>query len=88
MQTIIDHLTWEEAVCIPDKKVDTIVGIFINNYQPTHMCPCFTLSDNETEFKNQLMDNILQQLGIGHMFSVPCHPQSNGNWTFSTNTLN
>ena len=32
-----------------------------------HMCPCLILSDNGIEFKNQLMDNVLQQL-----------PQSNG----------
>ena len=37
----------------------------------------FILSDNGTEFKKELMDNILQQLGIGHNFSAPNHPQSN-----------
>ena len=52
--------------------------ISINNYLPIHMCPHFTLSDNGTELKNQLMDNVLQQLGIDHIFSGPCHPQSNG----------
>ena len=36
------------------------------------------LSDNGTEFKNQLMDNVLQQLGIDHIFFAPHHPQSNG----------
>ena len=24
------------------------------------------------------MDQILKQLGIDHIFSAPCHPQSNG----------
>ena len=33
IQTIIDHLTgWPVAFPIPDKKIDTIVHIFINNY--------------------------------------------------------
>ena len=55
--TIIDHLIGgPEALPIPDKKADTIVCIFINNYLPIHMCLCFILSDNGTEFKNQLMD--------------------------------
>ena len=77
--TIIDHLTgWPEAFPIPDEKADTIVCVFINNYLPIHMCPHFILSDNGTEFKNQLMDNVLQQLGIDHIFSAPYHPQSNG----------
>ena len=76
--TIIDHLTgWPEAFPIPDKKADTVVHGFINNCLPIHMCPCFILSDNGTELKNQLMDYIFQQLGIDHIFSAPYHPQSN-----------
>ena len=77
--TIIDHLTgWPGAFPIPNQKADTIVCVLINNYLPIHMCPCFILSDNGTEFKNQLMDNILQQLGINCIFSSPYQPQSNG----------
>ena len=38
--TIIDHFTeWLEAFPISDKKMDTIVHIFINNYTLVHMCP-------------------------------------------------
>ena len=42
------------------------------------MCPHFILSDNGTEFENELTDNVLQQLGIDHIYSTPYHPQSNG----------
>ena len=42
------------------------------------MCPQYILSDNGTEFKNSLMDQVLQQLGIDKFFSAPYHPQSNG----------
>ena len=77
--TIIDHLTgWPEAFPIPDKTVDTKVSTFINEYLPVHMCPQYILSDNKMEFKNSLMDQGLQQLGIDRIFSVPYHPQSNG----------
>ena len=63
--TIIDHLTgWPEAFPIPDKSADTIVATLINNYLPVHMCPWYILSDNGTKFKNNLMDQVLQQLGI------------------------
>ena len=87
--TIIDLLMgWPEAFPIPDKKADTIVHIFSNNYLPVHMYPHFILSGNSTEFKNQVMDNIFQQLGIDCIFSVPYHPQIMENWRFSTNTLN
>ena len=42
------------------------------------MCLRYILSDNGTEFKNQLMDKVLQQLQIECIFSIPYHPQSNG----------
>ena len=32
-----------EIFPIPDKKADTIVHVFINNYLPIHMCPHFIL---------------------------------------------
>ena len=77
--TITDHLTGcSVAFTIPDKKADTIVHVFINNYLPIYMCPHFILSDSGTEFKNQLMKNIHKQLANDHIFSVLYHPQSNG----------
>ena len=42
------------------------------------MCPRYILSDNGMEFKNNLMDQVLQQLGIDRIFSALYHPQSNG----------
>ena len=41
------------------------------------MCPRYILSDNGTEFKNQLMDQV-QQLCIDCIVSTPYHPVSNG----------
>ena len=76
--TMIDHLTgWPKAFPIPDKSADTIVSTFINEYLPVHMCPQHILLDNIMEFKNNLMDQVLQQLGIDRIFSAPYHPQSN-----------
>ena len=78
MLTIINHLTrWPEAFPIPDKSANTIVSTFINKYLPVHMCPRYILSDNGTGFKNNLMDQVLKQLGIEQIFSAPYHPQSN-----------
>ena len=77
--TIIEHLTgWPEAFPIPDKSVDTIVSTFINQYLHVHMCPRYILSNNGTEFKNTLMDQVPKQLGIERIFSAPYHPHSNG----------
>ena len=41
------------------------------------MCPRYILLDNAMEFKNHLMDQVLQQLRIDHIFSTPYHPKSN-----------
>ena len=76
---IIDHLMgWQQAFQIPDKLADTTVLTFINQYLPIHMCPRYILSDNGTEFKNNLMDQVLKQLSIERTFSAPYYPQSNG----------
>ena len=78
--TTINQLTrWPEAFPIPDKSVDTIESTFINHYLLVHMCPCYILLENGTEFKNQLLDHVLQQLGINDIFSAPNHPHSNEN---------
>ena len=42
------------------------------------MCPWYILSNKGMEFKNNLMNQVLQQLGIDIIFSSPYHPQSNG----------
>ena len=38
------------------------------------MCPRYILSDNDMEFKNNLMDQVLQQLGIDRIFFSPIPP--------------
>ena len=77
--TIIDLLTgWLEVIPIPNKSADTITKAFIRHYLLRHMCPWFILSDNGTEFKNQIFDKVTKDLGIERIFSAPYHPQSNG----------
>ena len=77
--TIIDLLTgWPEVIPIPNKSADTVTKAFIRLYLPRHMCPRFILSDNGTEFKNQVFDQVTKDLGIERIFSTPYHPQSNG----------
>ena len=76
---IIDLLTGgPEVIPIPNKSTDTITKAFIRHYLPRHMCLRFILSDNGTEFKNQIFDKVTRDLGIERIFSAPYHPQSNG----------
>ena len=87
--TIINHLTgWPEAFPILDKSANTIVSTFINKFLPVHMCPRYIFSDNGTEFKNNLMDQVLKQLGIEWIFSAPYPHRATANWKFFTNTWN
>ena len=55
---------------------------FNQQYEKSTQCPQYILSDNGTGFKNSLMDQVLQQLGIDRIFSAPYHPQSNGKLEF------
>ena len=68
------------------KSADTIVSTFINKYLPVHMCPRYILFDNGTEFKNNLMDQVLKQLGIDRIFSAPYHHKEMANWKYFTKT--
>ena len=77
--TIIDHLTrWPESFPIPNKKVDTIVHVLINNYLTVHMCPRFILSDNGMEFKKSTNGWCTQTTWHQSYFLTSCHSQSNG----------
>ena len=67
---------WAEAFPIPDKKADTIV-LFLSTIISPSTCPRFMLSNNGTEFKNQLVDDVLKQHGINCIFSTSYHPQCN-----------
>ena len=79
--TIINYLTgWPEAFPFPDKSADTIVTTLINKYLPVYMCPRYILSDNGTEFKNSLIYQVQQQLGIDRIYSAPYHPKATVSW--------
>ena len=81
--TMINHLTgWLEAFPFPNKSADTIVTTLINHYLPVHMCSRYILSDSGMEFKNNLMDQVLQQLGIDRIFSAPYHHRAMASWKY------
>ena len=85
--TIIDHLMgWPESFPIPDKSADTIVSTLINQYLPVHMCPRYILSDNGMEFKNNLLDQVLKQLGMKEYFPHHTILRAMESLKFSINT--
>ena len=69
--------TW----CIPiaDKSEETIVKAYIKEVYSKYGGSRKILSDNVTEFKNKLFDQVAQDLGIEHkVYSQQYHPASNG----------
>ena len=69
--------TW----CIPiaDKSAETIVKANIKEIYSKYGGSRKILSDNGTEFKNKLFEQVAQDLGIEHkVYSPPYHPASNG----------
>ena len=69
--------TW----CIPiaDKSAEIIVKAHIREGYSKYGGSRKFLSDNGTEFKNKLFEQVAQELGIEHkVYSPPYHPASNG----------
>ena len=78
--TVICMLTgWVWCVPIPDKTANAILKAYLKNVHHIFGPSRKILSDNGTEFKNDLFDRVAKELGIEHkVYSPPYHPQSNG----------
>ena len=78
--TVICMLTgWVWCVPIPDKTANAILKAYLKNVHHIFGPSRKVLSDNGTEFKNDLFDRVAKELGVEHkVYSPPYHPQSNG----------
>ena len=75
---LIDHLMgWLMFFPFLTKRYKLLFMFLSTSISPS-MCPRFILSDNGTEFKNQVMNDVLKQLGFDCIFSTPYHLQSHG----------
>jgi len=63
---------------MPDKSAESVATIFLNRLIPDHACPVRILTDNGTEYKNQILERLTKEYQIGHMFISPRHPEANG----------
>ena len=66
------------SISISDKSAYTIVCTFINQYLPVHMYPRYILSDNSTEFKNHLMDQVTSTTRDWTYILCTLPPSNNG----------
>jgi len=77
--TAMDILTgWPIAIPIPNKQANTVANAILKHIVPEHGCPRFILSDNGREFKNHILDDVCETLGVKRVYTSPHHPQSNG----------
>ena len=78
--TVICMLTgWVWCIPLPDKTANAVLKAYLQNVHHVFGPSKKILSDNGTEFKNELFDRVAKKLGIEHkVYSPPYHPQSNG----------
>ena len=75
----IDYMTkWPEAKAIPTANAQQIVTFILDDLICRHGCPEIILSDRGSHFRNQQVDQLLEQYGIKHLYSTPYHPATNG----------
>ena len=78
--TVICMLSgWTWCIPIVDKSAPVVLQAYLKNVHHLFGQSQKILSDNGSEFKNQLFKTVAQELGIEHkVYSPPFHPQSNG----------
>ena len=78
--TVICMLTgYTFCIPIPTKKASDVITAYIDNVYSKFGGSKKILSDNGTEFKNQLFEKVAKELGVEFKcYTAPYHPQSNG----------
>ena len=77
--TIIDLFTgYVEAYVTKDKTAASVADILVNDYFSRHSIPRILLSDNGSEYLNEVIKFITNTLKIHHIQSSTYNPRSNG----------
>ena len=67
------------CIPIPSKRASGVITAYIDNIYSKFGGSKKILSDNGTEFKNQLFERVAKELGVEFKcYTAPYHPQSNG----------
>ena len=65
------------AVLMKEKSAENVVQAYLSGILAQKGGSVAILNDNGTEFKNNVLNKVYDQLGIRRLFSNPFHPQSN-----------
>jgi len=75
----IDYSTkWPEARAVRDKRAETIASFVVDEIICRHGVPSEIVTDQGTEFNNQLFTHIAEKAHMKHIMTTPYHPQANG----------
>ena len=84
----IDYFTkWVEAEALPTITEARIQSFIWKNIIYRFGIPLTIISDNERHFDSQAFRDFCSGLGIKNQFSLPGHPQANGQTEVTTRTL-
>ena len=76
---VVDHWSkWATVAPLRDKRSQTVAGSLKRMIPTWPRVPGRLLSDNGPEFVGEPFENVLASYGIGHCYSTPYHPASNG----------
>jgi hypothetical protein len=74
-----DYLTkWPEARALTHATAEAVAQFIYDDIICRHGAPAILLSDQGSHFKNKLIDELCNKFKVGHRFSSPYHPQTNG----------
>ena len=73
---------------LPDKSAMTVRNAFMQNWVGHYGVPQVVISDNGGEFRNDLLKEAFDQLGIEHRFTSARTPQTNGYVERQNRTIN
>ena len=69
---------YAKMVATADKSAETVARAFKDHWVCTFGVPLVVVSDNGTEFVNEVMGAFLNMMGTEHRTTSPIHPQPNG----------
>ena len=73
---MIDHLTgWPMVKATPNKEATTVANAVFEKLILEHGPPSILLSDHGTEFSNDTLAYVCDELGINHHFTSPYTPK-------------
>ena len=77
LRAICLHTCYVFAVPMKEKSVESVVQAYLSDILALKGGSMVILSDNGTEFKNKVLNEVCDQSDIKRLFSNPFHPQDN-----------